>query len=206
MYRPTISSTFLPLSSENQILINQSGFYFCKFTTGTCTYYTDTLHVIKTTAVINIPEIPEICNSSPVQLKAEPEGGIWSGQGINDDGLLKPSLVENGSHTYSYNIHIENCSFTKHVEVDVHLDSLFVPNVITPNNDFKNEAFKVASKGIVDFSVYIYDRWGKELYFSNNPDFQWGKYDIHSGVYYWYIKYSSCEGSNERKGLVHVLN
>jgi len=41
---------------------------------------------------------------------------------------------------------------------------LIIPNVFTPNNDTKNDVFKIAGANITDFNCVIFDRWGLKLY------------------------------------------
>jgi len=73
----------------------------------------------------------------------------------------------------------------------------FVPNAFTPNNDGLNETFTITGKNIVEFTMFIYDRWGKEIYFSDDINKGWdGKYKgqlCPAGSYYFYVK---ARGSN----------
>jgi subtilisin-like proprotein convertase family protein len=50
------------------------------------------------------PGVPEICQSSdPVQLQATPAGGVWSGPGVDANGIFDPDLVGTfGSFTVTY--------------------------------------------------------------------------------------------------------
>ena len=41
-------------------------------------------------------------NDDPVALEAEPMGGVWSGAGVDMDGLFDPGIAGVGSHTISY--------------------------------------------------------------------------------------------------------
>ncbi len=89
---------------------------------------------------------------------------------------------------------------------------LTIPNVFTPNGDNKNEAFVINAQDVSDYSIYIYDRWGKEMYKSTNPKVYWnGKNQndnsfVSDGVYYYIIKYT-CNGKSFNKdGFVQVIN
>ena len=50
------------------------------------------------------PGVPEICQSTdPVQLQAEPAGGVWSGLGVDANGIFDPDIVGTfGSFTVTY--------------------------------------------------------------------------------------------------------
>ena len=56
---------------------------------------------------------------------------------------------------------------------------VFVPNAITPDGDLVNEVLRMeASCPIYDFSLEIFDRWGRVVYQTNDPEFQWhGSYE-----------------------------
>lgn len=50
---------------------------------------------------------------------------------------------------------------------------LFVPNAFTPNDDGKNDEFKVFTEFIETFQMKIYNRWGKLIYELNNHNHSW---------------------------------
>lgn len=51
---------------------------------------------------------------------------------------------------------------------------VFVPNAITPDGDLVNEVLRVeASCPISDFYMEIFDRWGRLVFQTTDPDFQW---------------------------------
>lgn len=74
-----------------------------------------------------------------------------------------------------------------------------VPNIITPNNDGKNDTFVVGYK---DTHLQIFDRWGKLVYESEKYQNDWGK-GIYAGTFYFVIKLTD---GNECKGFLTVLN
>ena len=51
--------------------------------------------------------------------------------------------------------------------------TLYVPDVFTPNNDGLNDIFYPKGKGISEFEMYIYNRWGDEIFFSNDIKEGW---------------------------------
>ncbi len=96
----------------------------------------------------------------------------------------------------SFNIEIETCEIT-------------IPNVFTPNNDGKNDAWTIEGlEGFNNSEVYIYNRWGVEVYSEmidqNDPDPEWngkinnpvfGKVDASTGIYFYVVKV--YHGENE---------
>lgn len=111
------------------------------------------------------------------------------------------SQVNNPIHTYtepgSYSVNLEineDCVVEKTVEVES--QEFFVPNVITPNGDDKNEFFEVRSA--FNFSLTILDRKGVEVFQSDNYLNNWNADGLPAGIYYYDIKspeyFDGCKG------------
>ncbi len=49
----------------------------------------------------------------------------------------------------------------------------FIPTAFTPNNDGINDAYKIITDGTNDFELSIFNRWGKMVYHSSDPDESW---------------------------------
>ena len=66
------------------------------------------------------------------------------------------------------------CSAFAKAEIKIDLESTFyIPNTFSPNGDEKNETFKPAYTNIHNFKIDVFDRWGLQLFQSNNPDNGW---------------------------------
>ena len=84
-------------------------------------------------------------------------------------------------------------------------DSLWLPNVFTPNGDGYNDDFSVFTNND-DYVLQIFNRYGQELYkdFNNRP---WDGGNHPTGLYFWIVNYSSCTGVlKKRKGWVHKMD
>lgn len=63
-----------------------------------------------------------------------------------------------------------------------------IPNVITPNGDFKNEFFIVDKNESDEVSLLIVNRWGKQVYQSNNDNKNnWNGDELATGIYFYTI-------------------
>jgi gliding motility-associated-like protein len=51
--------------------------------------------------------------------------------------------------------------------------TLYIPNSFTPNNDGLNDEFISVGIGIVEFSIVIYDRWGKMIFSADDMNKSW---------------------------------
>ncbi|MBB2149313.1 T9SS type B sorting domain-containing protein [Pedobacter gandavensis] len=63
-----------------------------------------------------------------------------------------------------------------------------IPNVITPNGDGSNDTFKI--KGLENYpgtQVTIFNRWGNEVYRSDNYNNDWDGSQLNEGTYYYLI-------------------
>ncbi len=75
----------------------------------------------------------------------------------------------------------------KDFQVVIGVDTnLMIPNVFTPNGDGVNEVFFIRNLPIEN-SVFISNRWGKEVFSSRNYQNDWNGGSIEDGVYYYRI-------------------
>ena len=128
------------------------------------------------------------------------------------DLLVSPTLTT--SYTVT-GIDSLGCSIEKVIVVTVEIPciNLVVPNVFTPNYagpNGVNNVFYIKTKTIDSWSIFIYDRWGKEMYKSSNPLQYWdgtseSKGQAPDGVYYYIIK-ATCQGTAYKKdGFVQLI-
>lgn len=101
---------------------------------------------------------------------------------IDDFGCITAYTLPNAIHV------------SKHV-------AIYVPNAFTPNGDGLNDEFFVVPRLVTDLTIDVYDRWGKLIFKSDNPNFRWGGVDsdgqpLPEGVYTWVI--NAVEFSGER--------
>jgi len=84
-------------------------------------------------------------------------------------------------------------------------DSVFIPNIITPNGDQWNNEFKVIGFSVEDIEMTIMNRYGKIVY-HDTTNRGWNGDGQASGVYFWYVSYVTCPGERiNRKGMVHLV-
>jgi gliding motility-associated-like protein len=67
--------------------------------------------------------------------------------------------------------------------------SLFIPNAFTPDGDGINDVFSALGEGYADYEMWIFNRWGEQIYYTDSDSKGWGsrgRYsleDLQSGVY-----------------------
>ena len=88
----------------------------------------------------------------------------------------------------SYDCAIDSVQF----DISVSESMLTVPNVFTPNGDGHNDEFRVVYRSIKEFHMWVYNRWGKLVYKSDDPAEGWdgniGGRPAAEGAYYYVIR------------------
>ena len=146
----------------------------------------------------------------PLQIESLTEGGRWFGNGLNNTGLFTPIFAGVGDHWLTYSFP-ENCNETDSVLLTVSCElQLFIPNSFTPNSDDQNESFVLQANNLIDFEITIFNRWGKQLFYSNNIADSWdGKFKgkvVPAGNYSYVVKAYGNDGQMVTKtGNVNIL-
>jgi gliding motility-associated-like protein len=78
-----------------------------------------------------------------------------------------------------------------------------VPNVITPNADAANEAFRIAGLQAADWSISIYNRWGGLVHRQERYDNRWNAPNQAAGIYYYLLR--NRRSGQQLKGYVEVI-
>ncbi len=124
------------------------------------------------------------------------ETGEWSlisGSGRITDINSPTTMVTDlsvGENIFLWKVNNGNCESSSKVKITV-LD-LFVPSVITPDGDGKNDYFKISNID-VKVELIIFDRWGNEEYTNLNYSNDWnglndkGK-ELPSDTYFYILK------------------
>jgi gliding motility-associated-like protein len=60
----------------------------------------------------------------------------------------------------------------------------YIPTAFTPNADGTNDVFKVEGQLIKNFNLIIFDRWGNEIFTSNDPSMGWNGYNTDGSFAY----------------------
>jgi len=99
------------------------------------------------------------------------------------------------------------------IVVDTRCFDFIVPNVFTPTNAGivgLDNVFYIKTENMNAWSISIYDRWGKQMFTSTNPNEYWtgnaaGGGQAPAGVYYYFIN-AACEGTTYKKdGFVQLI-
>jgi gliding motility-associated-like protein len=87
---------------------------------------------------------------------------------------------------------------------------LYVPTIFTPNNDSNNDEFVLKGKYINQFKIMIFNRWGEQVFESNDIQKSWdgliGLNPAPSAAYTWSAQYTDQQGKTYNKtGTVTLI-
>lgn len=119
-----------------------------------------------------------------VRFKDESIGADYWAWEFGDDQVINTSGLQNPEYTYlavgSYTVtqivyNQYECSDTSYGYISVTPEfTIYIPSAFTPNNDFVNDRFYVKGVGIVEFEMWIFNRWGDEIHYSEDINEGWG--------------------------------
>ena len=140
-----------------------------------------------------------------------PDGDCESYLWNTGDVTQSISVVEGG--TYSVTATKAGCTEKGVITLTNRCPFYFyLPNCITPSDhDGINDVFYLPStKDIVEFEIFIYNRWGKLIFTSKDPHFRWdgrinGKLDVNETYTYRIDLKSKYESRKRIKGIITVL-
>jgi gliding motility-associated-like protein len=135
-----------------------------------------------------------------------------------DDGTT--STEENPSHTYfdmqphtitlfltTENMCTDSASITYYPDAGI-----YIPDAFTPNSDGINDFFKVEGHDVEEFEIWIFNRWGNQVYHSTSIDEVWdgghkeGDYFVEDEVYTYRIKATGIAGNEiEKSGNILII-
>lgn len=130
--------------------------------------------------------------------------GIEDFQVTWSNGATGSSMSVEEAGTYGFTVANEYCTQSGSIEVILQEKSLLkIPNVISPNGDAYNEHFIVS--GITEkIALFVYNRWGKLVYYAADYQNNWKGEGLSKGNYYYKIQpHSPC--SEQRKGWLTIL-
>ncbi|MHB8260674.1 MAG: PKD domain-containing protein [Bacteroidia bacterium] len=126
-------------------------------------------------------------------------GDIYGSATTNTSTVTNPSHIYSDTGTYYVTLTVStisgcSASVTKPILIN-EMFALYVPNAFSPNADGKNEIFLAEGEGITQFKMYIFDRWGLLIYYSDDINKGWdgtyigkGTQILQEDVYVWKIQ------------------
>ncbi len=146
-------------------------------------------------------------------------GWLWNfGDGSSTETIQNPSHTFPGTGEYLVTLTItsaDGCTDDTTITVLVtFLSTIYIPNAFTPGRGLLNATFGPIGEGIAEtnFNMRVFDRWGKQIFYSYTPLTQWNGTDaatgkmLSEGVYVYNISLFDLNGEkHEYIGSVTLL-
>ncbi len=202
-------------ATTQSIIVNSNGTYSVTGTTAACSNTAvTTVSVIAVAASFSAS--PNI-GTSPLNV-ALTNGSVGASTYSWNFGNGVTSIAQNPATTYqnagTYTVTLTatqglcNEVYSQIIIVSEQLSTLIIPNIFTPNGDGVNEVFTITGTSIATYNCVIYDRWGLEMFESNQIATSWnGKNksgnEAPDGIYYYIINAKGLDLKNYTyKGFV----
>lgn len=196
------------------ITIHQTGVYAVHISDG-CIFYNDTIRIDSLPHIsFALPDDTLICKGAQIFISPTFFHSYLLKEFWNDDfPFLEREIKNEGKYifqtldyckrTYSDTVFIKQKDCTICIEV---------PNAFSPNGDGLNDQFKILNHCLLqDFEMYIFNRWGERVYYSQRTDEGWdGTFllkDCDVGVYNIWIVYKELESSEMKsfQSEIHLI-
>jgi hypothetical protein len=216
-YKPTATGTFAPLAEGGITLeTDQHGFYRVWSLNVVCYAVSTAFAIEDTFTAAIIPDEPEheVCDGEAFTFSFQHEPGTgyawYYADALGTGASLLPgqdaalTITETGYYyaqlTRGVCLLETEPSFVKVYP----RDSVFMPNVFTPNGDDWNEVFR-AMGNVEAATLKIINRTGDTV-FSGDAAMGWRGNGAASGIYFWSVSYKACRGEDRiLKGQVHLI-
>ncbi len=154
-----------------------------------------------------VPVVVAVAASCDVQgaIKITPVAGItFSIDGINYYEVTDQAFTNLALGTYQ--VRAKNAlgcvsNQTPVVITKSCIVTVYIPNLITPNNDGKNDEFAITSLPDGSF-LTIVNRWGDSIYETSNYNNLWAGNNVADGIYYYGL---TLPDGREYKGWLQIL-
>jgi gliding motility-associated-like protein len=189
-------------STEDHLLIHAAGEYSIDATSVEGCHVKDTLLVdMEYPPVLSMQSDTALCVGSILTATVTVNGTYntveWQ------DGVQGVTRIINASGLYSVNVSNECYTISESIQVSFVDCTLNIPNLITVNNDGKNDFFKIETSIYRPLHVVIYNSWGGVVY--DNVDYKndWNGKELAAGIYFYSIRDSFSD--NVHKGWLQII-
>lgn len=137
------------------------------------------VNVIEVEAVFNVSYID---NSTVQFIDLSYEDVVnweWDfGDGVGESIEQNPVYAFPDTGTYTVTLIASNVTACKDTVTNVIRSyppfNFWIPNAFTPDGDGVNDQFSGVGEGFVSYELTIFNRWGEEIYYTDDYDVKWG--------------------------------
>ncbi len=129
----------------------------------------------------------------------------------NQTATSQTIKADSARDIYVYGISNSGCGDTAEIRVNIrYLDQIFIPNTFTPNNDGRNDEFRLYGNNIAKAEMKIFNQWGQLIFESSDQYKGWNGYFKGQlqpvGVYVYVMKVTLTDNTVlNRKGSINLV-
>lgn len=177
----------------------------------------DTVSVVPFTFQISATASPDTVVDllEEVELMVINPGTGWTYEWSNGATTQTQTVIAEGDATYTVTVTDANgCTAETQVSIRVNPpdceEDVFIPTAFSPNQDGNNDVLYVRSNYIDEMELIIFNRWGQEVFTSNNINNGWdGTYkgkELSSDAFAYYLRVRCIDGNTiTRRGNISLL-
>ncbi len=142
------------------------------------------------------------CKNTIVELTTNKQFNnyLWS------TGDTTQSIVTSHNQKDTYTLFVtdnNNCKNSTSTTIDCSPIIGLVPNLLTPNNDGKNDIFYIEYLRPKTWTLELYNSWGDRIYQNLGYDNSFEGKVLDDGIYYFSLRHN--EGKGEKKGWLQII-
>ncbi len=129
------------------------------------------------------------------------------------DNSTASTFTVSSSGLYSVKVtDIDGCIGSASVNVIADCSDIYFPSAFTPDKNGLNDLFGALGNigAVKNYSLHVYDRWGKLIFATTNPAERWGGtykgYAYNTGSFAWFATYNINGGTQKmQKGTITII-
>ncbi len=182
-------------ASADSILVTEGGKYWVEISNGLCSVY-DSIYILEMDSTQFFSVNEELCIGESYLVQIPQSNGLvvlWSDGSKSQNRIFTSTGTYWVSRTYPCMQRIDTITLS-FVDCTVPKKpyKIYFPNAFTPNGDGLNEYFEIQGVGIAYYSIKISNRWGAQIFESNDIAVSWdGDFKgnkASEGTYYFRVK------------------
>lgn len=191
-------------STAPTYLVKEAGRFWVEVTNAEgCTVRDEIWVPYLTRPAIKLGNDTTLCYGDTLFIGTELPGGIryeWQ------DGSTSATYAVTKPGTYKLRAFNQHCEATDEIRVRFMdcIGGLYIPNIITPNGDGKNDVLFIHGLTEDNWELTILDRWGKQVYRTTGYKNDWAPKEKSAQLYYYHLYHSSTGRSY--KGWLEVIH
>lgn len=128
-----------------------------------------------TMAAMGVGVFTQVTTDAKIAAITNPASNTTTVTGLDNPGL------------YHF-VYINAAGCTDSITLKVIVANVTVPNIITPNNDGKNDVFKIVGlESYTGSQLFIFNRWGNEVYHADDYKNNWDGSGLAEATYYYIL-------------------